>query len=128
MYEPFELLQRAGVGVGVGRQRGRQLIGLQAVGEGVEVFDEQPHHQHVLLCGAERLLKEEPVTTGTNTQPVTFQSQRADRCHASQEPKAANHSPRAQGLSHWSTEATPPPGPSGFEGPSRLPSAGGLQY
>lgn len=49
-YPPFEFLQGAG-GMGVGG--GRDLLGLQAVGKGVQVFDQQAHHQHVLLGGRE---------------------------------------------------------------------------
>lgn len=59
----------------------------------MEVFHKQTHHQHVLLCGAEGLLKRQPVTVCTNTQqPITFQDQR----HACRAPKAANPSPQSR--------------------------------
>lgn len=49
-YPPFEFLQGAG---GMGMGGGRDLLRLQAVGKGVQVFDQQAHHQHVLLGGRE---------------------------------------------------------------------------
>lgn len=58
---PFELLQGAGVGVRVGRGRGRRLLRLQAVGEAVQMFDQETHQQHVLLCRGEGLLEGQPV-------------------------------------------------------------------
>lgn len=39
-----------------------QLLRLQAVGEGMQMFDQETHHQHVLLCRSEGLLKRQAVT------------------------------------------------------------------
>lgn len=80
---PLELLQRARVRVRVGRWRGGgggQLLGLQAVGEGVQMFHQETHHQHVLLRRAEGLLKEKTtshkVLRGyTNTQSAPSSEQ-----------------------------------------------------
>lgn len=64
---PLKLFQRAGVGVRVGGGRGRQLLRLQAVGEGVYVFHQETHHQHVLLRRAKGLLQREAVTHSART-------------------------------------------------------------
>lgn len=50
LYPPFEFLQGTG-GVGVGG--GRDLLGLQAVGKGVQMLEQQAHNQHMLLGGCE---------------------------------------------------------------------------
>lgn len=47
---PFEFLQGAG-GMRVGGGRG--LLRLQAVRKGVQMLEQQAHHQHVLLSGRE---------------------------------------------------------------------------
>ncbi len=82
---PLELLQRAGVRVWVGGGRGGQLLRLQAVGEGVQVFHQQTHHQHVLLCRAEGFLKRQSVTKcHTHSQsPISSHFQKAANRNAS---------------------------------------------
>lgn len=83
---PLELLQRAGVSVWVGGGWRGQLLGLQAVGEGVQVFHQETHHQHVLLCRTEGFLKRQPVTKCyTNTwQPISSWFQRTANHNAPQ--------------------------------------------
>lgn len=77
---PLELLQRAAVGGG----RGGGRVGLQAVGEGVEVLHQEAHHQHVLLCGAEGLLGRQAVTWGgVHRRPIRAQPsvRKQPACH-----------------------------------------------
>lgn len=103
---PLELLQRAGVSVRVGRGRRRQLLGLQAVGEGVEVFDQQTHHQDVLLRRAEGLLKRQTVTKCCTVPHVVRSASSFNKqptaIHPS--PKAAIQSPKSFILNSWRTE------------------------
>lgn len=111
---PLELFQRAGVGVGVGGRRGRQLLGLQAVGEGVKVFHKQTHHQHVLLCGAERFLqKSQSQCAQTLSQSASSSSEHSARTppRCPKQPKMERF--RADGAQrphlHQGDEAAAPP-------------------
>lgn len=96
---PLELLQRAGVSVWVGRRWGGQLLRLQAVGEGVQVFHQETNHQHVLLRRAEGFLKRQPVTKcyANTRHPIRSQFQKAANRNASQS-KSSKTIPKAQSI------------------------------